>query len=854
MTITKRIAFCLLICAPRTAVPAEAIGDFDTVVKPFFATHCLRCHGPETSKGTITLHTLKGTDLVDGDDLEHWETILDMLSSGEMPPEDEPQPLDADREAVAAWIDAGLRAYVQMANREAPATTARRLTNFEYQNTMRDLLGIDAGFASRLPADPGKAYRFNNSAEFMLLGPEQYDTYLEIARRAMAAAIVDPGPPKVARMSKTFAPTEQLVGGRADDEVDVYTERNVGIIKVDDWPQAGEFRIRVEAAAILPPGHESVTMRVIMGSLLRHDAGAGDTYPVGTVEVANDADHFQTYEFRGRMENHPLQVGLVSANGQEPSTRHVYVQNLYDNGELNHHRSAGFDMSYGVDLPRIVIRSVEMDAPVADVWPPEHHTRILFHSPLRETDRDAYVREVLERFLARAFRRPATDDELNRFMRLYAVLAPEFETLEAAMRETLAMVLVSPQFLYHAGAAGGHAAAGSAPRTANAYDLASKLSYFLWGSMPDDELFRLAADGTLAQPTVIESQVRRMLADRRSKDFVRNFTKQWLSIDKMHAVKINLKLFPDFLYTVHIGERAGQDVLFRPTIRDDLEAETVGFVAELIKRNASILDIVDSDFAVLNERLAAHYGVEGVKGMAMRPVPLSAKDRDRLGGLLTQASILVANGTGSAPHTIYRAVWLREAILGDDVKPPPAEVPALVDSAGDDAANAVTIKDLLALHRKKESCNDCHARLDPWGVPFEQYNAIGRFQPKVPARGTTSVPPFQEGKFKDRADYAAHLETINTVTVDATSVVPHGPEIDGIPALKSYLLDARREDIVENMVRRLVTYAIGRTLTYRDRFEVEELVRRAESVDNRFQDVIVAICTSPLFVTNVNPR
>jgi hypothetical protein len=309
-------------------------------------------------------------------------------------------------------------------------------------------------------------------------------------------------------------------------------------------------------------------------------------------------------------------------------------------------------------------------------------------------------------------------------------------------------------------------------------------------------------------------------------------------------VNINLQLFPRFLYTVGAGERRGQEVLFRPTIRDYIHEETIGFVAELIRRNASVRNIVDSDFAWLNEPLAYHYGVDGVQGLQMRAVPI--KPEHRLGGLPTQGSILIGNGTGSAPHPIYRAVWLREALLGDEVKPPPAEVPALTDSAGDSADEAVTIKDLLAKHREVESCNDCHVRLDPWGIPFERYNAIGKFQPVVPKEGTR-VEGFLRTKHEDGEGYLTYLETLNKVTVDATARVPHGPEVNGMQDLKDYLLKERVNDIAENVIRRLLTYSLGRALTYRDRYAVEELVKKAKGSDYALGNMIVSVCLSDTF-------
>jgi hypothetical protein len=319
----------------------------------------------------------------------------------------------------------------------------------------------------------------------------------------------------------------------------------------------------------------------------------------------------------------------------------------------------------------------------------------------------------------------------------------------------------------------------------------------------------------------------------------------------MQTVPINKDLFPRFLYYVEAGERAGTEKPYIPTIRDYMIDESIAFVAELIRRNVSVTNLVDSDFAMLNQPLAAHYGVEGVEGQRIRPVPI--KPEDHLGGLLTHGSVLIGNGTGSAPHPIYRAVWLREAILGDEVKPPPSEVPALTDSVGDSAEQALTIKDLLAKHRTVESCNDCHVRLDPWGIPFERYNAIGKYQPFVPKEGTR-VRGFNRKIDKDLAGYFTFLKTVNTQKVEADSRVPHGPKVDGMHQLKSHLLKTRKKDIAENVIRRLLTYAIGRKLNFRDRYEVEEILAQSKEKGYLLQDIIVLICQSSTFRDATNSK
>jgi hypothetical protein len=810
---------------------------FESHIKPFFQTHCVECHGPDKSKGKITVHSLDG-DLAAGQELERWETILDALEHEDMPPAEEDQPSAADRVAVVAWIESGLRNYVNKAGQVSTSTTTRRLTNFEYQNTMRDLLGFELELAENLPADPNKPYHFNNTAKFMMIGPDQLMRYKESARRAMASAIVDPAKPKVYQTSAKWDSKRAGKGGLTQAEIGVYGGPGVGrrAVKLKGWPTTGEFRIRIKAAGNFPKGMDEVPLRLVMGTDLRHDAGTGIYHPVGVVHLTNGPNDLKEYEFRGRIENIPVMPGRPAKKGMQPPSITITAQNIFDNGQLNDHRKSGFDASWSLEAPRVVLTSLEFEAPVADVWPPEHHTRILFQSPLSETDTGEYAYEVIRRFMERAYRRPVAREEVDHFYAIYKIYNAEFDTLEKSMRETLAMVLISPQFLYHTVIKDSAAT--------KQYELASRLSYFLWGSMPDQDLFDIAAKGKLADPAVIESQTRRLLADERSADFVENFTSQWLSIAKMKTVNINKDLFPRFLYTVHIGERRGQEIAFRPTIRDDMHEETVGFIGELIKRNASVMNIVESDFAYLNERLAVHYGVEGVKGLGFRPVPI--KPEHRLGGLFTHGSVLIGNSTGSAPHPIYRAVWLREAILGDEVKPPPAEVPALSDSAGDSADDSASIKDLLALHRNKESCYDCHVRLDPWGIPFERYSAIGKYQPFVPADGT-KIRGFNHKKDETLDEYKKYLATLFKLEVDASSRVPHGPKVNGMKELKIYLLKDCKDEIAQNVIRRLMTYGIARELTYRDRFEVESVLKRAGENGYKMKDMIVSICQNGIF-------
>ena len=828
------VASCWLFAASVTA--QSTVVTNGSAARSFLTQHCIKCHDSSTHKGDVTLTGIGGSSLptksaLSQDTAELYEQVLSVLESGEMPPADQPRPKEEAVNSIRQWLELQLQSSAGQVMGKHPITTARRLTNFEYQNTMRDLLGFELKLLEDLPKDPVTAYRFNNTSDMMRLGPEQVARYLATGRRAMEAAIVDPEKPEVHQWRTDWKP-HGLDRGLGGDEVGVWGNRRntpatgMGLRSI---PRTGEYRIRMQASAILPPDIKALPLRLVMGFTLNVNSATQQMEPVGTVRLSNTPDEPQIIEFRGRIENHPSQLGKLQNGVRQPNTMVITPQNLYDDGTLN-------DGNRNVAMPRAVINWMEFEAPITDVWPPKHHQRILFESPLQEQDPAAYVRSVLQQFISRAYRRPATEQDVDSFERIYQLLLPELKTEEAAIRETLAMVLISPQFLYHTNNAD--------DGRWQAYEFASKLSYFLWGSMPDDELMRLAANGTLRDKKVIGEQVLRMLSDSRSSDFVRNFTMQWLSLAKMKTVPINRTLFPRFLYYVSRGERAGTEVPYRPTIRDHMQQETIGFIQQLIQQNLPATNLVDSDFAYLNQPLAAHYGISHVQGDQFRVVPLRASSK--LGGLLTHGSILIANGTGSAPHPVYRAVWLREAILGDEVPPPPADVPALSESAGESGENAVGIKELLEKHRQKESCNDCHSRLDPWGIPFERYNATGRFQPNVPKAGT-QVSSFHKHIHGDMKSYEAYLASINTEAVDASTQLPSGETVHGLDDLRRHLLNNRTNEIAENLVRRILSYALGRELDWQDRFEVKQMLNQLQKDGFRLRDMIVLICQSKTF-------
>ena len=336
---------------------------------------------------------------------------------------------------------------------------------------------------------------------------------------------------------------------------------------------------------------------------------------------------------------------------------------------------------------------------------PASHRNLLFDSPLRESDESAYVSEVVQRFMLRAFRRPSTAAEVKRMVEFYESIRPEFPSFEEAIRETLAMVLISPDFLYLV------EPAGEANRSINAWELASRLSYFLWATTPDDELLRLAESEELQKPAVLSAQVERMLKDTRSETFFKQFSNQWLNLNVIEQVAVDRDYYPKF----------------DDSLKLDMRAETQQFFGELVKNNRNALNFLNSDFTMLNESLARHYGIADVYGREFRRVAVT-EDQHR-GGLLSQAGILLANSTGADSHAVRRAVWIRDRLLNDPPAPPPPDVPSLKEA--DKKFQKLSIREQLEIHRQTEACGSCHKNIDPWGIALENYDALGLWRDEV---------------------------------------------------------------------------------------------------------------------------
>jgi uncharacterized membrane protein len=497
-----------------------------------------------------------------------------------------------------------------------------------------------------------------------------------------------------------------------------------------------------------------------------------------SAEVTMPLGEYQTFEFKGRLENFPIPLESANVSGE---LANILTVGLWNNHLVKESRFKG---------PPLLIKSVEFEAPYHPIWPPESHTNIFFDSP-NKTNVEVYTEEILTRFIESAFRRSLNSGELNRYTDFWRSIKENFERYEDGIKEVLVAVLCSPNFIYLF-----EPETDESKKSEDEFYLASQLSYFLWNSPPDETLTALASSGHLHDQ--LPEQIERMVNSPKITQMVNSFAFEWLRLDRHKSMDTDVEAYEDFTRFV----------------KEDMFKETYSFVHHVLKNDMSIMNFIDSDFAMLNQNLAEFYGIEGVKGNAFRPVNLS--ENEKRGGLLSQGSFLSGHSDGVQAHPIKRAVWLKEKILGDHPPPPPANVPEL-DPETPGFEN-LTLKEQLFLHRNKTSCLDCHHKIDPFGVVFENYDAVGRYQ-----------------------------LTAKEKPIDSKSKLPDGTEVEGIEGIKDYILELKKEDFTRSLVENLFAYAIGRDVGFADEEEINNIV--AEVIDNdfRFKTVIEQIVLSPSF-------
>ena len=839
-----------------------AMGDsYETHVRPFLTRYCVSCHGPDVQKAKLRLDTLD-PDIIRGSDTDMWQEVLDLLNLSEMPPKKaKRQPTSAERQVVVAALTSSIRQAMEARRSSGGQNVLRRLTAYEYNNTLRDLLDLDLLYAVDLPPEGSAKEGFKNNSGVLATSALHIEYFERIARSALEKIILvpteQPAPyfvrvepemgfeakpatnkpgkrrqPKKPGVSynitgeafyrpgkKAKAPLFRLDHGElAGESILLAGNRptdKIGDVFVPDRRRGGalgdgrsgfqpEFRVEMYEV----PYDVPVLVRVRVAAVL----GKGGTYPRLSFELGS---------FRGNNVSDQKEAANIEIRSVEPRTYEFVVQGAnfpFQSNKpsrpsyfriFNDFRRGTSKLTYE-ELPKLKIDWVEIKCNHYESWPSPQRQAILFDSKNRDNE-VAYVHEVLARFMMRAYRRPVSPEEVERKVALFQKLRNQEPSFEATVISTLAAVLCSPNFLLHSEPSKEVVAGGVTikKRRLNDYELASRLSYFLWSSMPDAVLFDLASKQQLHEPGVLLAQVRRMLADLKSVGFSRNFAAQWLDLAGIRRLAVNPEYFR-----------------FEEKTKDLFEEETIQFVHHVLKANLDIANFIDSDFAILNPGLARHYRIADISGGGF--VAQSIDKEVHRGGLMTQASMLFGNSTGAETHPIRRGVWVLERMLDDPPPPPPANVPDLPEPEGRDLAS-LALKERLVEHAQVESCRDCHRKIDPWGVAFENYNALGQWREGT--RDPLVLPPHQQ------------------VNVDPVTRLQNGTEIRHLEDLKRYILTSRKPQFRKAVVRKVMAYSLGRYLELSDRPAVESICQSLQEEKDGFQALIEKIVLSEPFLT-----
>lgn len=833
MTFARKIALVLrcpfivglLVCQTADVDGAEASWQelFDRQLKPIIAKYCLRCHGSELQEGDLRIDRLN-PDLVNGKDAGFWHEVLNQLNEGEMPPEGELQLSRKELTRVTMWLEAELKKAAARRNSTGGRQLMRRMSRYEYQYTLEDLLGISLDYSDRIPGDLSGEDGLMTNASLLGISPVQMESYLTVAEAAVREAIPD-GQEKVFKKVSTAISVTKVRGQRTPKAKKTDKSKTINNSKqqprpkfiapspgmkkssfVHDLPRkvtfeerpfAGRFRIKVE---VMAKDSSDGRLPELMIQVGHRASGDYDPKKVMGRRMLEASDEPQTVEFTGNIEDFPLgkKDGYYNGSGSHDVT-HLSVW-LWNTAVPLADISPD-TLIEDVDEPLLEVLSVEFEGPLLEGYPSETAKKLLPPSPNSENE-VVYAGEVLAGFLKDAYRREISESEIAHALDSFRTFRNLTTDFKAAMRKTMAMTLVSPKFIYLIEPTG---ASGSA-RELNAYELATRLSYFMWASMPDQELFDLAASGELLKRDVLVSQVHRMRQNPKFERFAKHFSSQWLGLSAMDHVAVSPSAHPGF----------------SDEIRENLKEESLAFASHVFTKDLSCRNFIASDFAMLNQVVARHYDIEGVYGSHFRPVRVDANDHR--GGVLTQGSISIIGSDGSDSNPIYRGVWLRKRLFADPPPPPPPGVPPLDKSDPD--LTRLTLKEQIELHREAPACARCHDGIDPWGVAFENYDATGRWRTERP----------------ESRKYEA-------VVFDAASTLPDGTTVSGMSELQDYLVTNRSNELARALARRMASYALGRQLEFSDTEMVNELAARFEDAEYRVSSLIEGIALSKAFLT-----
>ncbi|MCB1241419.1 MAG: DUF1592 domain-containing protein [Verrucomicrobiales bacterium] len=867
----------MLACLPMVVFHAAPATAEPGPLPAFLETHCLECHDSDSRKGNLDLTALR-SDFANAETFARWVKIHDRITSGEMPPKKKARPEVGESAAFIEWLSGSLIKAEKARVAGAGRTGVRRLTRTEYENTLRDLFDMPGlALQNLLPAD-GSAHGFDKNSDALDISHVHLAKYLEAADLTLDLAIAtQPKAPTVQKrrislmnrggfvahivmngdgvLLRDMKPDPDFPASGEHKHIDQGAHEQIGSFETGST--VGLFRHEDESVSpyfmehvTIYPGHYRVRT-----SLWAFQWDKGQVLPARGTEAARLSVVQLTGDGRGGQ--HPSYVlGYYDAPSLSPTEHEVKVW-------LNHNELIGFNAASLAPVanynrkgramaftgPGIAVDWLEIEGPLHEEWPPRAHRLLFGELPLKEfpsgeqegqrppvrkkvrqlgaglnrPDPGAGLWSVqsaqplvdaerlLAGFLPKAFRRPVSPEVRQSYLEIVKQRLKAGDCIETALREAYRAALCSPDFLYQVEPADG----------LDDYALAARLSYFLWNSAPDDELLALAARNTLHDPGTLRSQTERLLGDVKSQRFIDDFLGQWLKLRQIAANDPDKKLYPEF----------------SPYLQDSMVAETRAYFRELIEKDLDATHLVRSRFAMLNQKLATHYGIDGVIGPKIRRVDLPPGCPR--GGFLTQASILKVTANGTTTSPVVRGAFVLDRILGKPPEPPPSSVPAVEP----DVRGTTTIREQLDKHRNDAACATCHAKIDPPGFALESFDVIGGQRSRYRSIGEGLGDPAPRGTIDPFIGISFKLGP----PVDSAGVMPGGRSFSDIRDMQDILAE-HPEVLLHTLARQFLIYSTGRDIAFSDRAALNDLLTRT-GPKGGVRSLLHQLIQSPLFQT-----
>jgi mono/diheme cytochrome c family protein len=798
-------ATSVIVAAAALLGGCDATREHETVV----AQVCVDCHNDGERTGGLTL---EGRALAAAaDDAAIWEAVIRKLRGGMMPPADGPTLESERRVALIEWLEETLDEAAEKAPNPGRSVPFHRLNRSEYRNAVRDLLGLEVNVAELLPADDA-SYGFDNIAGVLKVSPTRLERYLNAADKISRLAV---GRASEFTTIDYFRIPDDLSQERRLPDMPFGTRGGTKIHYV--FPVDGEYTISADLARDLNEGvplyaeahHLEISVdgeRVGLFTLPAVPVVVAGESDLGSSAISQFVSRFRLSREERAQRNRidqdwNVRVPITAGEHDVAVTFIAKTAALDESARLPFLRPypAGVNMEETRTGP--YLRSVEISGPYEATGPSaalQSRNQIYLCEPegdALDTAASECAEEILAKLARRAYRRPVTDADLEPLLEFYREGAAN-DGFDAGIQLALKRLLMAPEFLFRIERDPDDIAPG-APYRVDALTLASRLSFFLWSSIPDEELLVAAESGRLPEPAELERQVRRMIADSKADAFVENFAGQWLFLRNLDAIVPVQSFFPDF----------------DDTLRQGLRRETELFFGSIVREDRSALELLDTDFTFLNERVARHYDVTGIKGPHFRRVGLAADNPRR--GLLGHGSILAVTSYPDRTSPVVRGKWILENLIGTPPPNPPPDVPVLVETDGQ--GSALSMRARLAAHRENPNCASCHALMDPLGFALENFNAVGQWRT---------------------------LERTGQM-IDASGMLPDGTAFDGVAGLKQALMTS--DLFVTTMTEKLLTYALGRGIEPYDMPAVRSIVREAAAGDYRFSGFVLGVVTSVPF-------